>query len=84
MVAEFVTSWAVKVCPGRGQEYPVPRLWTGTVSASDPAYQIRTTHLPRISMINAIAGPYGRNYSQGPIGGVLGTLGCRQDQVWKL
>ena len=35
-------------------------------------------------MINAIAGPYGRNFSQGPVGGVLGRLGCRSDQVWKL
>ncbi|KAJ6510067.1 ferredoxin reductase-like C-terminal NADP-linked domain-containing protein [Mycena vitilis] len=26
-------------------------------------------------MINAIAGPYGRNFSQGPIGGILGELG---------
>lgn len=35
-------------------------------------------------MINAIAGPYGRNYSQGPVGGALRDLGCRPDQVWKL
>lgn len=84
MVAEPVAPRAVKVNPGRRQEYPFPRLWAGTVSAPDCVYQIRTTHFPCISMINAIAGPYGRNYSQGTIGGVLGTLGCRQDQVWKL
>ncbi|KAG0705428.1 hypothetical protein DFH29DRAFT_277182 [Suillus ampliporus] len=35
-------------------------------------------------MVEAIAGPYGRNYSQGPIGGVLRTLGYKSHQVWKL
>lgn len=35
-------------------------------------------------MVNAIAGPYGRNYSQGPVGGALAEIGCHQDQVWKL
>ncbi|KAI0347175.1 ferredoxin reductase-like C-terminal NADP-linked domain-containing protein [Trametopsis cervina] len=36
------------------------------------------------TMINAIAGPYGRNYSQGPVGGILGELGLKPSQVWKL
>jgi cytochrome-b5 reductase len=35
-------------------------------------------------MVEAIAGPYGRNYSQGPVGGVLRSLGCKSRQVWKL
>ncbi|KAG1753802.1 uncharacterized protein EDB91DRAFT_1286495 [Suillus paluster] len=35
-------------------------------------------------MVEAIAGPYGRNYSQGPIGGVLQSLGYKSHQVWKL
>ncbi|KAJ6516180.1 ferredoxin reductase-like C-terminal NADP-linked domain-containing protein [Mycena sanguinolenta] len=35
-------------------------------------------------MINAIAGPYGRNFSQGPIGGVLGELGYTSSEVRKL
>ncbi|KAG1755943.1 hypothetical protein EDB19DRAFT_442610 [Suillus lakei] len=35
-------------------------------------------------MVEAIAGPYGRNYSQGPIGGVLRSLGYKSHQVWKL
>ncbi|OAX39745.1 riboflavin synthase domain-like protein [Rhizopogon vinicolor AM-OR11-026] len=35
-------------------------------------------------MVGAIAGPYGRNYSQGPIGGVLQSLGYKSHQVWKL
>ncbi|KAF9534912.1 ferredoxin reductase-like protein [Crepidotus variabilis] len=34
-------------------------------------------------MIRAVAGPYGRNYSQGPIGGVLKTLGYTSNQVYK-
>ncbi|KZT74286.1 ferredoxin reductase-like protein [Daedalea quercina L-15889] len=36
------------------------------------------------SMITAIAGPYGRNFSQGVVGGVLGSLGYKNHQVWKL
>ncbi|KAG2077655.1 ferredoxin reductase-like protein [Suillus decipiens] len=35
-------------------------------------------------MVEAIAGPYGRNYSQGPVGGVLRSLGYKSRQVWKL
>ncbi|KAF9246996.1 hypothetical protein BU15DRAFT_38766 [Melanogaster broomeanus] len=35
-------------------------------------------------MVNAIAGPYGRNYSQGQVGGFLGELGLQSHQVWKL
>ncbi|KAJ7937307.1 hypothetical protein B0H13DRAFT_1945264 [Mycena leptocephala] len=35
-------------------------------------------------MINAIAGPYGRNFSQGKVGGVLGELGYTPSEVRKL
>ncbi|CAA7260215.1 unnamed protein product [Cyclocybe aegerita] len=35
-------------------------------------------------MIGAIAGPYGRNFSQGPVGGILAKLGYNADQVYKL
>ncbi|KAJ7781521.1 hypothetical protein B0H16DRAFT_1498676 [Mycena metata] len=35
-------------------------------------------------MITAIAGPYGRNFSQGEIGGVLGELGYTSSEVYKL
>jgi cytochrome-b5 reductase len=35
-------------------------------------------------MVNAIAGPYGRSYSQGKVGGILGELGLQSHQVWKL
>ncbi|KAM5540413.1 hypothetical protein V8D89_005871 [Ganoderma adspersum] len=35
-------------------------------------------------MLAAIAGPYGRNFSQGEIGGVLGKLGYDGKTVWKL
>ncbi|KAH9482406.1 NADH-cytochrome b5 reductase 2 [Psilocybe cubensis] len=35
-------------------------------------------------MISAIAGPYGRNFSQGSVGGILGKLGIVSDQVYKL
>ncbi|KAI0959542.1 hypothetical protein AcW1_004337 [Taiwanofungus camphoratus] len=35
-------------------------------------------------MITAVAGPLGRNFSQGAVGGVLGMMGYGSDQVWKL
>ncbi|KAF9008747.1 ferredoxin reductase-like protein [Cyathus striatus] len=35
-------------------------------------------------MINAIAGPFGRNFSQGPVAGILGSLGFSSNQVRKL
>jgi cytochrome-b5 reductase len=35
-------------------------------------------------MIAAIAGPRGRNLSQGKVGGALGELGYKKDQVYKL
>ncbi|KAF9783021.1 ferredoxin reductase-like C-terminal NADP-linked domain-containing protein [Thelephora terrestris] len=35
-------------------------------------------------MISAVAGPRGRNYSQGPVGGILGQLGFGSEQVRKL
>lgn len=35
-------------------------------------------------MVNTIAGPYGRNYSQGKVAGILGELGLQPHQVWKL
>lgn len=36
------------------------------------------------SMVAAIAGPFGRNFSQGEIGGILGKLGYDGKTVWKL
>ncbi|KAI0776121.1 ferredoxin reductase-like C-terminal NADP-linked domain-containing protein [Trametes elegans] len=35
-------------------------------------------------MVAAIAGPFGRNFSQGEVGGVLGELGYDRESVWKL
>ncbi|KAK2466478.1 hypothetical protein APHAL10511_002120 [Amanita phalloides] len=35
-------------------------------------------------MINAISGPYGRNFSQGSVGGILGEMGYTSREVWKL
>jgi cytochrome-b5 reductase len=46
---------------------------------SAPADQISITR-----MVAAIAGPYGKNYSQGKVGGVLAELGFKAGQVWKL
>ncbi|CAL1700905.1 unnamed protein product [Somion occarium] len=36
------------------------------------------------SMVAAIAGPLGRNMSQGPVSGILGELGLNEEQVWKV
>lgn len=35
-------------------------------------------------MINAVAGPRGRNFSQGPVGGYLRELGYSENEVVKL
>ncbi|EGO01712.1 hypothetical protein SERLA73DRAFT_177164 [Serpula lacrymans var. lacrymans S7.3] len=35
-------------------------------------------------MISAIAGPYGRNFSQGAVGGIIGEMGYKPHEVWKL
>ncbi|VDC07305.1 unnamed protein product [Peniophora sp. CBMAI 1063] len=35
-------------------------------------------------MIAAVAGPYGRNYSQGSVGGALAELGFKSGEVYKL
>ncbi|KAI0638082.1 ferredoxin reductase-like C-terminal NADP-linked domain-containing protein [Trametes polyzona] len=35
-------------------------------------------------MVAAIAGPFGRNFSQGEVGGALGELGYDKESVWKL
>ena len=35
-------------------------------------------------MVAAIAGPRGRNLTQGRVGGVLGELGAGEAQVYKL
>ncbi|KAG5639257.1 hypothetical protein H0H81_004918 [Sphagnurus paluster] len=57
-------------------------------------FGIRETHKPTRKilflvcgpdqMINAISGPFGRNFSQGPVGGVLGEMGFTAKDVWKL
>jgi cytochrome-b5 reductase len=46
-----------------------------------PADQIPITITRMVAMI---AGPYGKNYSQGKVGGVLAELGFKAGQVWKL
>ncbi|KAF9452203.1 ferredoxin reductase-like protein [Macrolepiota fuliginosa MF-IS2] len=68
----------------------VPELtwWQRWFSSRDtrPAISQKTLFLvcgPE-PMIAAIAGPYGRNYSQGPTLGILGRLGVTPKQVWKL
>ncbi|CCL99441.1 uncharacterized protein FIBRA_01459 [Fibroporia radiculosa] len=35
-------------------------------------------------MVAAVAGPFGRNFSQGAVGGILGSMGFERTQVWKL
>lgn len=40
--------------------------------------------MSRNSMVAAISGPFGRNLSQGIISGVLGEMGYKSENVWKL
>jgi len=40
--------------------------------------------IPITRMVATVAGPYGKNYSQGKVGGVLAELGFKAGQVWKL
>ena len=43
-----------------------------------------TTHSLARSMVNAVAGPRGRNFSPGPVGGILRELGYSDREVVKL
>ncbi|KAF5369943.1 hypothetical protein D9758_001297 [Tetrapyrgos nigripes] len=64
----------------------VQSWWNWFSGHSDPTNQQKTLFLvcgPE-SMIAAIAGPYGRNFSQGAVGGVLAELGYTSGQVYKL
>lgn len=38
----------------------------------------------RKAMTNAIAGPKAKDWSQGPVGGILADLGYSSEQVWKV
>ncbi|KAK7695950.1 hypothetical protein QCA50_000589 [Cerrena zonata] len=62
--------------------------WKRITSSSTPTVDSKRKVLVLVcgpdSMIAAIAGPFGRNMSQGPIGGILGELGLSSQQVWKL
>ena len=42
------------------------------------------THYIYRRMILSVAGPYGRNYSQGAVGGALAELGFKAGEVYKL
>jgi cytochrome-b5 reductase len=54
------------------------------VLSSLPRPHVLTQAASITRMVAAIAGPYGRNYSQGKVGGVLSELGFKAGQVWKL
>ncbi|KAJ7688470.1 ferredoxin reductase-like protein [Mycena rosella] len=53
-------------------------------SSEPPARKIMFLICGPEPMINAIAGPYGRNFSQGEVGGALGELGYTSRDVRKL
>ncbi|RDB22811.1 NADH-cytochrome b5 reductase 2 [Hypsizygus marmoreus] len=62
--------------------------WTRIFGKTQPAKPVNGNILFLVCgpdpMISAIAGPYGRNFSQGPVGGVLREMGIPSKQVWKL
>ncbi|KAI6047114.1 hypothetical protein EDC04DRAFT_2556717 [Pisolithus marmoratus] len=59
-------------------------LWPTTVPAAAEDRNVIVLVCGPEQMVNAIAGPYGRNYSQGKVGGILGELGLQSHQVRKL
>lgn len=54
------------------------------VRPSDLGPEHASDQMSIFRMIATIAGPYGKNYSQGKVGGVLAELGFKAGQVWKL
>ncbi|KAK0498554.1 ferredoxin reductase-like C-terminal NADP-linked domain-containing protein, partial [Armillaria luteobubalina] len=66
----YKTSWWHHLFWARRQPQPPPKVLF-LVCGPEP-------------MISAIAGPYGRNYSQGPVLGILGDLGFTSNEVRKL
>jgi cytochrome-b5 reductase len=50
----------------------------------NPPFATTVDQIAITRMVAAIAGPYGKNYSQGKVGGVLAELGFKAEQVWKL
>ncbi|KAJ7904229.1 hypothetical protein B0H14DRAFT_3079154 [Mycena olivaceomarginata] len=66
---------------------PTPSPWWRSYFISTPSDVPRKTLFLVCGpepMITAIAGPYGRNFSQGPVGGVLAELGYTSSEVRKL
>ncbi|KAJ3723284.1 hypothetical protein C8R42DRAFT_579682 [Lentinula raphanica] len=60
------------------------RIWP--FKKSDNSHNLRKTLFLVCGpepMIAALSGPYGRNFSQGPVGGVLKELGATSEQVYK-
>ncbi|KAH7887964.1 hypothetical protein F5I97DRAFT_1804980 [Phlebopus sp. FC_14] len=55
-----------------------------TAAVNSPERKIMIMVCGPEQMVKTIAGPYGRNYSQGQVGGILEELGFNSRQVWKL
>ncbi|KAI0053032.1 ferredoxin reductase-like C-terminal NADP-linked domain-containing protein [Auriscalpium vulgare] len=68
------------------------RSWWRWLSRSQSTVQSADIHQKNVlilvcgpePMVASIAGPYGRNFSQGAVGGALAELGFKAGQVWKL
>ncbi|KAF5331545.1 hypothetical protein D9611_007643 [Ephemerocybe angulata] len=58
-------------------------LWKQREPQASPKRRVFLVCGPE-AMINAIAGPYGRNLSQGQVGGALGEMGLKPSEVYKL
>ncbi|TDL29436.1 ferredoxin reductase-like protein [Rickenella mellea] len=66
----------------------------GRINRESIEFELRKSNIPLSKtlflvcgpepMINTIAGPRALDRTQGPVGGVLGALGCKSHQVWKL
>ncbi|KDR83402.1 hypothetical protein GALMADRAFT_56102 [Galerina marginata CBS 339.88] len=60
------------------------RLWRKEAPKDDASRRILFLVCGPEPMISAIAGPFGRNLSQGPVGGILEKMGYTSSQVYKL
>lgn len=59
-------------------------MWTGSVRHTFRRVNVEGLWSISVRMLASIAGPFGRNFSQGDVGGALGELGYDRESVWKL
>ncbi|GLB33921.1 putative oxidoreductase FAD-binding domain [Lyophyllum shimeji] len=79
-----IDNTAIERCLGLDQRRTWLRRLFGMAEAPRPNRKILFLVCGPDPMVNAISGPFGRNFSQGPVRGVLGEMGFTSKEVWKL